>query len=60
MIEPGGNLDLAQEAVGAERGGELGVQHLEGDDAVVLEIAGEVDGGHAPAAELALDLITIG
>ena len=33
--------------------GQLGVEHLEGDRAVVLEVAGEEDRGHAAAAELA-------
>ena len=47
MAEAGGGLDLAQEALGAERGGELGAEDLDGDLAVVLEIFGEIDGGHA-------------
>ena len=34
---------------------QLGVQHLEGHRAVVPEVPGEVDRGHAAAAELALD-----
>ena len=48
-------LDLAEEALGAERGGELGAEHLDGDLAVVLQVVGEVDRGHAALAELALD-----
>ena len=48
-------LDLAQEPLGAERGGELRAQHLDRDVAVVLEVVREVDGGHAAAPELALD-----
>ena len=59
MLEPGGGLDLAQEALGAERRGELGVQHLERDGAVVPEVAGEVDGGHAAATELALEAVAV-
>ena len=47
MLEPGGEPDLALEALGAERGGELGVEHLERDRPVVPEVAGEVDRGHA-------------
>ena len=31
MLQVGGDADLAQEPFGAERGGELGMQHLEGD-----------------------------
>ena len=38
MLEPRGELDLALEPLGAERGGELGVQHLERDLAVVLVV----------------------
>ena len=59
MLQPGGELDLAQEALRAERGGELGVEHLERDRAVVLEVVGEIDGGHAAAAELALERVTV-
>ena len=50
-------LDLAQEPLTAERGAELGMQHLDGDVAIVLEIVREVDGRHAAGAELALDAI---
>ena len=57
MLEPGGEADLAEEALGAEGGGELGVEDLEGDGAVVLEVLGEEDGGHATAAELALERV---
>ena len=35
MMEPGGDLDFAEEPLGAERGGELGVQDLDGDVTVV-------------------------
>ena len=60
MLEPGGEADLALEALGAERGGELGMQDLEGDRPVVAEVVGEVDRGHAAAAELALDRVAAG
>ena len=59
MLEPGGEPDLALEALGAERGGELGMEHLERDRAVVPEVLGEVDRGHAPAAELALERVAV-
>ena len=59
MLEPGGEPDLALEAVGAEGGGELGVQHLQRDRAVVPEVVGQVDGRHAAAAELALDRVAV-
>ena len=37
--------------------GELGVEHLEGDEPVVLEVAGQEDRRHAAAPELALDRV---
>ena len=60
MLQPGGELDLALEALGAERGGQLGVEHLERDRPVVAEVVGEVDRGHAAAPELALDAVAVG
>jgi hypothetical protein len=60
MVQPGGHLDLPQEPLRPQRGGQLGLEDLEGDGAVVLEIGGEVDGGHAAAAELALDGVAVG
>ena len=57
MIEPGRELDLAQKAIGAERRGELGVKNLEGYDAIVLHVLGEVDGGHPAFAQLSVDRI---
>ena len=59
MVEPGGDLDLGQEPLDAEHGAELGAEHLERDLAVVLEVGGEVDRGHAAGAELALDPVAL-
>ena len=59
MLQVGGDPDLGEEALGAEHGGELGPQDLEGDLAVVLAVVGEVDGGHAAAAELAFDGVAV-
>ena len=41
-------------------GGQLGLEHLDGDLAVVLEVVGEIDRGHAALAQLALDPVGIG
>ena len=60
VLQHGGKLDLAQEALGAERGGQLGPEHLHGDVALVPEIAREVHGGHAALPELALDGVAVG
>ena len=60
MLEVGGGLDLAEEALAADCGGQFGPQDLDRDLAIVLEILGEVDGGHAARAELALDAVAVG
>ena len=57
MLQVRGDADLAQEPLGAERGGELGLQDLERDRAIVLEVVREEDGRHAAAPELALERI---
>ena len=38
---------------------EVGTEHLDRDRAVVLEVAGQVDRGHAAAPELALEQVAI-
>src|SRR6185312_10109386 len=60
MLKIGGELDLLEEALGAEDGRELGVEHLDSDLAMVLQILGEIHGRHAAGAEFALDAIAIG
>ena len=60
MLQVGGGLDLGEEALGADDGGELGPQHLDRDLAVVLEVVGEVDRGHAALAQLALKAVAVG
>ncbi len=57
VLELRGEADLAQKPLGAEHRGELGPEHLEGDEPVVLEVCGEIDRGHPAAAELALDRV---
>ncbi len=59
MVELGGELDLSLEPLGAHRGRQLGVQHLDGDVALVPEVVREEDGGHAAGAQLALDAVAI-
>ncbi len=59
MTQLGGNLDLTQEALVSQRRREIGVQHLDGHETVVLEVARQVDRGHATGAELVLDLVTV-
>ncbi len=53
-------LDFTQEALGADDRRQLGPQHLDGDLAVVLDVLGQVHGGHAALAELALEAVAVG
>jgi hypothetical protein len=58
MIEPGRDLDLAQEALGSDRRRKVRGKHLHGDPAGVFAIQGQVHRAHAAATELALDRVT--
>ncbi len=57
VLQVGGGADLGQEALAAHHGGQLGLEDLEGDPAVVLQVLGQVDRGHAALAELALEAV---
>ena len=59
MLETSGDLNLPEKAVGTECGDELLAQELDGNQPVVLKVAGEVDGGHPTPAELPLDHVAI-
>ena len=60
MLQVGDGLDLAQESLGADHGGELRPEHLDGDLAVVSQILREVYRGHATGAELAHEVVPAG
>ena len=51
--------DLAQETLAADDGGQLGVEDLDGDLALVAEVLGEIHRGHAALAELPLDPVAV-
>ena len=59
VLEAGDRLDLALEALGAERLGQLGVQHLERHRALVPEVVGQKDGGHAAPPQLAFEPVAV-
>ena len=59
VLEVGRRLDFAEEAISAECGGELGAKNLDGDLAIVLQVVGEIDSGHAAGPEFALDAVTV-
>jgi hypothetical protein len=60
VSQVGRDLDLPNEAFGAEARGKLGPEDLDGNVAVMLQVLGEIDGGHTAAPDLPFDLITVG
>ena len=57
MLKASGELDLALEPLRTQCRGEFGMEDLQGDRAVVLDISCKVDRRHPPAAELALERV---
>ena len=51
---------FAAEALGPKGGGQLGMQDLDGDLALVPDVGREEDGRHAALSELALDRVAVG
>jgi len=60
VLEARGDLDLLEESVGADDRAEFWVEDFEGDLAVVAEVLGEEDGGHASAGGFAVDAVAVG
>ncbi len=54
-----GNLDLFEKALRADGVRQVGLEHLEGDEAPMLQVLGEEDDGHAATTELALDTVAV-
>ncbi len=59
MLEPGGEPDLPEEALGAERRRQLGMEHLERDRPLVPQVLDEVHRAHAAAPELAFEPVAV-
>ena len=59
MLQPCRDLDLAQEAVGAEAERQVGMQHFDGHRPVVPHVLRQVDGRHAAAPDLAFDGVAV-
>ena len=59
VLQLGRDADLAQESLGADRGGDVGIEHLDGDLPLVAAVPREVDVRHAAAAELPLDDVAV-
>ena len=60
MLESRREPDLANEPVDADRAGQVGVEHLDRDGAIMTPIVREPDGRHAAAPELTLDHVPVG
>jgi hypothetical protein len=60
MLQAGAEPDFAEEAIGAQDLGQVGMDDLECDGPVVPEIVGQEDPGHAAAAQLTVDPETVG
>ena len=59
MLQVRRDLDLGEEPLDAEDGAEFRLEHLQCDEAVVLEVARQEDGRHAAGAEFALDGVAV-
>ena len=59
MCELRGDVDLAHEPLGTERGDEAGLQDLERHKAVMFEVLGEVHVGHTTATDQSRDVVAI-
>jgi hypothetical protein len=59
VIELRGDPYLTQEAVRPDGRGYFRTQHFDRDLPLVLEVAGEINGGHSAATELALDRVAV-
>src|SRR5439155_1325896 len=58
--EAGGDLDLLQKPLDAEKGGEAGQENFERDAAPMLAVVREVHGSHAAAAEHLTEFVALG
>src|SRR5437870_12270742 len=59
MLQCRGDADLAEEALGAERGGDLGPEGLDRDLPTVLQVAGEQDPRHPATTDFPFDRVAL-
>jgi hypothetical protein len=59
VLERRGDLDFAKEPLAPDDGRQLGLEQLDGDAPVVLQVFGEKDDRHSATAKLAFDAISI-
>ena len=60
MLQVRRGLDLGEEPLGADHGGQFRPQHLDGNPAVVPQVLREVDRCHAAGTQLPLDAVAVG
>ena len=60
VLEAGGELDLTEEPLGADRGGEIRLEDLDRDRTPMLDVLGQEDRGHPPLADLAFEGVVTG
>jgi hypothetical protein len=58
--EPGGDFDFPEKPLGAEDHGQLRVEHLDGNRAIVFPVLGQIDRRHASPAHLPFDQVAVG
>ena len=57
MGEAGGDLDLLEKPLGAEGDRHLGMEHLDGNLTVVLQVSGEIHDGHPTPSQFVTDVV---
>ena len=57
MVQPRGDVDLAEKPLAADGGADVGVEDLDRDPPVVLVVLGQVDRGHPAPAQQASHLV---
>jgi len=59
MLKTRSRLDLDNEPLGTKNRGELRLEDLECNLAIVLEVLSEIDGGHTTLAQLPIDAVPV-
>ena len=57
MVEPGGDLDLAEKSGRSDVGADIGSKDFHGNSALVLQVVGQEDFRHPSLSQFPLDLV---
>ena len=60
MLQRSGGLDLGHESLATDDRGQLRPQDLDGHLPIVLQVVGQVDGGHSAGPQLSHDVVAVG